>query len=164
MKKLILIGVVGLVGLGVSVWGIGLLLPSQVTVSKSAELKASPTKVFQTVTDVEKQGAWRKDIKSVRVRPSGKSWTEETTTGTSIDFEVRYKEPNTRFEIEFVSNQGFSGSWVGVFTPSSNGTIVQISETIEIQNPIFRVMSRIFRFTDKFIDTYLSQLKEAVEN
>lgn len=162
--KFLLIGVVSLVGLGVAVWGIGMLLPSQVTASRSAELKASPTRVFQTVTDIEKQGAWRKDIKTVRVHPSGKSWTEETTQGTVLDFEVRYKELNTRFELEFASKQGFSGSWVGVFAASSNGTMVQITETIEIQNPIFRVMSRIFGFTDKFIDAYLTQLKEAVEN
>lgn len=164
MKNFLLIGGVGLVGLGFAVWGIGMLLPSQVTASRSAELNASPARVFQTVTDIEKQAEWRQDIKSVKIHPSGQSWTEETTAGTVIDFEVRHKEPNTRFEIEFVSKQGFSGSWVGVFTSSSNGTIVQITETIEIQNPIFRVMSRILGFTDKFIDTYLTQLKEAVEN
>ncbi|MEN9232137.1 MAG: SRPBCC family protein [Thermostichus sp. DG02_5_bins_236] len=141
-----------------------MLLPSQATASRSAELKASPARVFQTVTNIEEQAAWRKDIKAVSMHSSGKSWTEETTTGTIIDFEVRRKEPNTRFEIEFVSKQGFSGSWVGVFIPSSDGTTVQITEMIEIQNPIFRVMSRIFGFTDKFIDTYLTQLKEAVEN
>ncbi|NER39438.1 MAG: hypothetical protein F6J93_36750 [Oscillatoria sp. SIO1A7] len=141
-----------------------MLLPSQVTASRSAELKASQARVFQTVTNIEEQTEWRKDIKSVRVHPSGKSWTEETTAGTIIDFEVRHKEQNVRFDIEFVSKQGFSGSWVRVFIPSSNGTMVQITETIEIQNPIFRVMSRIFGFTDKFIDTYLTQLKEAVEN
>jgi uncharacterized protein YndB with AHSA1/START domain len=164
MKSFLAIGVISLAGLGFSVWGIGMLLPSQVTASRSAELKASPARVFQTVTNIEEQTQWRKDIASVRVHSSGKSWTEETTAGTIIDFEVLHKEPKTRFEIKFVSKQGFSGSWVGVFTPSSNGTMVQITETIEIQNPIFRVMSRIFRFTDKFIDTYLAQLKEAVES
>lgn len=164
MKNVLLIGVGSLVGLGCAVWGMGLLLPSQVTASRSAELKADPARVFQTVTDIEDQATWRKDIKSVRVDSSGKSWTEETTAGILINFEVRRQEPNTRFEIEFGSEQGFSGSWVGVFTPSPNGTIVQITETIEIQNPIFRVTSRIFRFTDQFIDTYLAQLKQAVEN
>ena len=164
MKNFLLIGVVSLVGLGSVVWGIGMLLPSQVTASRSAELKASPARVFQTVTNIEEQAEWRKDIKLVSMHPSGKSWTEETTAGTIIDFEVRRKEPNTRFEIEFVSKQGFSGSWVGVFTPSSDGTTVQITEMIEIHNPIFRVTSRIFGVTDKFIDTYLTQLKEAVEN
>lgn len=164
MRNFLLIGVVSLAGLGCAVWGIGMLLPSQITASRTAELKAPPARVFQTVTRIEEQAEWRKDIKSVSMHPSGQSWTEETTAGAMIDFAVRHKEPNTRFEVEFVSNQGFSGSWVGVFTPSSDGTLVQITETVEIQNPIFRVMSRIFGFTDKFIDTYLTQLKEAVEN
>lgn len=161
--KYLLIGIASIAGLGVCTLVVGFLLPSQVTASRTAELKASPAVVFQTVTDVEKQISWRKDIKMVRAQPTKEAWTEETIDGVLIDFKVRRKDPQTRFEIEFVSSQGFSGSWVGIFTASPNGTMVQITETIEIPNPIFRVILRIFNLTDKFIDAYLSQLKASVE-
>ena len=164
MNNFLPIAAICFVGLGFAVWVIGMLLPRQVTASRTTELKASQARIFETVTNIEKQTEWRKDITSVTVHPSGKSWTEKTTAGIFIDFEVRHKEPNSRFEIEFAFKQGFSGYWVGVFLPSSNGTMVQITETIEIKSRIFRVISRIFGFTEKFIDTYLTQLKEAVEN
>lgn len=64
MKEFLLIGVVSLVGPGSVLWGIGMLLPSQVTGSRSAELKASPAEVFQTVTNIEEQAEWRKDTMS----------------------------------------------------------------------------------------------------
>lgn len=162
--KYLLIGIGSLAGLGACILVIGFLLPIEVTASRTAELKASPAIVFQTVTDVEKQTSWRKDVKTVKVQPNRDSWTEETIDGVLIEFKARRKEPPHRFEIEFVSNQGFSGSWVGIFTESPKGTIVQITETVKIPNPIFRVISRAFNLTDKLVDTYLSQLKASVEN
>jgi len=162
--RYLLIGIGSLAGLGACILAIGFLLPIEVTASRTAELKASPAIVFQTVTDVEKQTSWRKDVKTVKAQPNRDSWTEETIDGVLIEFKARRKEPPHRFEIEFVSNQGFSGSWVGIFTESPKGTIVQITETVKIPNPIFRVISRAFNLTDKLVDTYLSQLKASVEN
>lgn len=162
--RYLLIGIGSLAGLGACILVIGFLLPIEVTASRTAELKASPAIVFQTVTDVEKQTSWRKDVKTVKAQPNRDSWTEETIDGVLIEFKARRKEPPHRFEIEFVSNQGFSGSWVGIFTESPKGTIVQITETVKIPNPIFRVISRAFNLTDKLVDTYLSQLKASAEN
>jgi uncharacterized protein YndB with AHSA1/START domain len=163
MVKFFWMGATSLAGLGILIWIIGMLLPSQVTIARTTEIKASPAVVFQTVTDVAAQTRWRKDIKSVRVQLSGDAWTEETTTGTVIDFQVRHQQPNTQFEIEFISRQGFSGTWVGIFVASPSGTMVQFTETIYIQNPILRIISRIFSFPDRLIDTYLMELKAAVE-
>ncbi|MEA5517287.1 AraC family transcriptional regulator [Nodularia sp. UHCC 0506] len=127
------------------------------------KLERAARRLRVTVTDVAAQTRWRKDIKSVRVQLSGDAWTEETTTGTVIDFQVRHQQPNTQFEIQFISRQGFSGTWVGIFVASPSGTMVEFSETIYIQSPILRIISRIFSFPDRLIDTYLMELKAAVE-
>ncbi|MBD2666973.1 SRPBCC family protein [Richelia sinica] len=150
--------------LALLLWMITKLLPDQVIVVRRTEINASPAVVFQTVTDVAGQTRWRKDIKAVRMPASGRSWTEETIQGTVIDFQVLHQQTNSRFEIEFISTQGFCGTWTGIFTPYAQGTMLEITETIAIRNPMVKIISRIFAVTDHLVDTYIMELKAAVEN
>jgi uncharacterized protein YndB with AHSA1/START domain len=152
-----------LIAISILIIVIGFLLPEQITVSRTVNLNASPEKVFAIVSNAENQPQWRKDVKAVKMQPARDGWTEETTSSASIEFKVRRKEPDARLELEFTSSQGFSGYWVGVFTPSAQGTTLQITETVITPNPFLRVISRAFSFTDKFIDAYISDLQKSVE-
>ena len=51
----------------------------------------------------------------------------------------------------------FVGTWTYEISPAKGGSTVVLTEVAEMQNPLFRVMTRIFGQT-KYIDEHLEDL------
>ncbi len=143
--------------------GIGYSLPETASVTRSRIVAAPPERVFALVTDVAGQPAWRQDVGSVELSNDGKSWTEKTQDGATISFRETAREAPTRFAVSFTSDRGFSGEWDGRFGASGAGTQVSMTERVTIPNPVFRLMARVLRITERFMDDYLDALARAAE-
>lgn len=156
-KKMIVVAlcISALVGV---VYLIGLSLPKQQTFVKTRTLSASPEKVFEVVTDVKSQPAWRTDIRTIQLIDDS-TWTEFPKQGTPITFKAKRKIPHQLFEIEIIAPKTLKGYWVGTFEQVSSGTKIVFQEVIIIDNPLLRVMSSLFFDMDKTMELYLTQLE-----
>jgi hypothetical protein len=155
MTVALLVSVLALVAV---VFLIGLLLPKQRAFVKEADLKSPPEQVFQTVTDVGLQAAWRSDVKEIKVINQN-TWTEIPKKGTPITFRTKQKVENRIFEIEIVAPENIKGYWVGTFEARATGTKVVFKEVVTIENPFFRVFGWLFVDLDKTMKLYMDNLK-----
>src|SRR5262245_14213968 len=93
--------------------GLGFLLPEERTAVKTTLIDAPLERVYQIVTDVDKQVAWRSDVKSVHVERRGDlwAWTEDQNTGTTFSVEETAKLPQERYEFKYATSNGMRGNW-----------------------------------------------------
>jgi hypothetical protein len=154
----IIYGIIAFIALAVV---IVLLIPATRKGGASVEIHASAEHILNTLRDVENQPAWRKDIKSIEISDGG--WTEVSSRNVRTKFHWVSVTPE-KVELSYVSDAGFSGTWVANFTKSAAGTRMDVVEQVTIRNPFSRLISRIFFDPDAFSRSYLDQLKGKVES
>jgi len=158
MRKKMTVAVLSMMAIVALVFVIGLFLPKQRVFVKTASLKSPLGKVFQIVTDVEKQASWRADVQAIKVIDQN-TWTEIPKKGRSITFKTKQKIQNQIFEIEIIEPKSFQGYGVGQFEQTTTGTKVLFKEVITIDNPFLRVMSFLFLDLDQTMEVYMGNLK-----
>jgi len=142
-------------------YGIGLLIPEERTAPKTALIEGAPELVYRLITDVEGHPQWRSDIRSVSVDEKGPllKWTEIHEAGVTVYVQEKVKEPLQRYEIDFEVSNGLHGRWIGALEPSSeNRTKLTCSETIVIENPMFRLPAFLFLNMGTSVDVFLGDL------
>jgi hypothetical protein len=160
MKKMITYLLIAIVAIVAIVFLIGLFLPEERTFTKTAELKADISSVFNLVTDFKNQARWRNDVKEIIVIDDN-TWTEVPQKGTAITFKIKQKKENEIFEIAIVEPENFEGYWVGTFKATrSNSTSIVFKEVIVVTNPFSRIISYLFVDLDKTMELYLRNVKQ----
>lgn len=145
----------------VVVIGLGFLLPEERTAVKTTLIDAPLSRVYQVVTDVDRQAAWRSDLKSVHVERRGElwAWTEDQNSGTTFTVEETAKEPQKRYEWKYATSNGMRGKWLGEFVAlSEDRTKLTLTQTVAIENPLRRVAAFIMLNLDTLMDIYLGDL------
>lgn len=125
---------------------VGLFLPSERTFIKTAELKSSPQKIWDVITDIKGQEKWRDDVREIQMistEQGAEKWTEIPKKGQPITFQTKTYQPTSRFDIEIVDS-GFSGYWEGKIERENNLTKIEFKEIAMIKNPYFRVIAYLF--------------------
>ena len=139
----------------------GSSLPEERSISRSIFVNASPETVYDLAVDAKGQSSWRQDVSNITMSPDNKSWVEHTKQG-DIKFEITDANPPHTFSLD-LQGRIFRGKWIGNFISSNSGTEVSLTETITIKNPFFRLLSKVMKFTEKFMDTYARELKTEAE-
>lgn len=165
LKKLfrvmvILIGVLALL-LGAT-FGAGYFIEKNHTASRTATFKASPECIWNKITNLEAQPAWRKNLKEIKIidgTPNRESWTEISKSGDEISFKTKAKIEPSRYEAEIINNSNFGGYWELTLEPAEDGgTKLTVTENGEIYNPMFRTIAAVFFDMHATIDEYLADL------
>ncbi len=158
--------IIGLISISIIIIGLGVILPNERSARRKVTIKASPEKLFETVTNLSNQ-SWRSDVGVVEVvdTASGQEvWIEKPKRGPEIKFRTKVKTPPNRFGIEIIDNENFSGNWIGTFTPKQDGeTEVDFAEHLIVQGFIPKLMSYLFFNVDKAVETYIEDLRKATE-
>lgn len=160
---ILLIALVILIGV---VYCIGLLLPANVTATRTAVISARPEVVFELVTNNSQAMQWRADLTDLKIInnfDNQEKWIEYPKKGNPITFTVRLKEFPSTYEIDVTDNKIFKGYWVGSFEQYQNGTKVIFTENAIITNPFYRVFSYLFFDLGKTIDGYLGLVSNVLE-
>ncbi|MCY4034106.1 MAG: SRPBCC family protein [Hyphomicrobiales bacterium] len=158
----IILGVIAFVALSVAaVYLYGYLLPEERIISRTIFVNADPITVYNLAVDIEGQTSWRKDVLDVTVGSDEKSWVEHTKQG-DVKLEITDVDAPRSFSLS-LQGQGFHGEWAGTFDHSGSGTEVSLTETINIENPFFRFLSKVMKYTEKFMDAYAHELKTEAE-
>lgn len=85
-------------------------------------------KVWETVLAVEKYSEWRSDLSKTKII-NEKQFIEYTKAGYATTFTVTAVKPYKRWEFD-MENTNMKGHWVGVFTSSGNGTLIDFTENV----------------------------------
>lgn len=145
---------------------VGQFIPVQHVASRMITINASLEEVWQAVTDIENQMAWRRDLKKVEILgkwQQGLIWIEHRRKGQTIKFREKEKIVPSRYEIEVVAGDQLAGYWIGEFRKENGVVNLESTEVGEIHNPIMRTLAALFFDLGKTIDRYQSNLKNYVE-
>lgn len=105
------------------------------------EIAAPPQDISEVVEDVEQQQKWRGQLAGIARTTEG--WEEQTTNGERVNFRWTFRSVE-RLELSFVSSAGYSGQWRATLALTGTGTLVSVVEHARIENPITRLIARIF--------------------
>jgi hypothetical protein len=159
MKWVLLVVAVAAVIVG-GVALIGLTLPQDHIVSRSAKLSASPDSVWGIITNVSEFPKWRKDVNSVeRLQGTTLLTWREHMSHSNLTFEATKLEPPSHLVAHIVGkSEGFGGSWDYQIEPAGAGSKITITENGQVYNPIFRFVSAYVVGPTATIDKYLTSL------
>ena len=135
----------GLILLGAIVALIGAMIPPDHHASRQARYRQKPEAIYFALAGPVD---WRSDIKAfgnLPDRDGRKQWWEQDSHGQKITYElVEDKMPSRRVTRIAEKNLPFGGTWTIEISPTSEGSVVRITEDGEIYNVIFRFAARFF--------------------
>ena len=156
---LILLGVVG--GLVLVVFIIGAALPRNHVVSRTAILHRSPGEVYETVRNFATAPGWRSDLERVEIIATGDSRVRFREFGKqgAVTYDLVEDRPNEKILTRIADQDlGYSGTWTYRFQSEGGGTRLEITETGDVSNILFRFLSRFVFGHTATIERYLVAL------
>ena len=149
----------GLILLGAIVALIGAMLPRDHHATRQARFRQKPEAIYFILAGPVD---WRSDIKafgSLPDRDGRKQWWEQDSHGHKVAYElVEDQMPSRRVTRIAEKNLRFGGTWTIEISPTSEGSVVRITEDGEIYNVIFRFVARFFFGYTSSIKGYLRDL------
>ena len=142
-------------------WIIGMSLPQNHTVSRSARFAAAPETIWATLVDVSSYPEWRSGVDTVILLDGTENrlaW-QESMGGDRLSFDADTTQRPKHLQSR-ITDTGieFGGSWDYVIEPDGEGTRLTITENGEVYSPLFRFMSRYVMGHGSTIERYLSDL------
>jgi uncharacterized protein YndB with AHSA1/START domain len=159
----LLVALTLLVTLSATVAVIGTLLPVKHIATSTAEIAATPARVWTLLTDINGYQTWHPGVTKVELLTApGPTWRETTKNGT-MTYTMVTADPQTRLVTRIADkNLPFGGEWDWSVAPTATGTRVTITERGEIYNPIFRFVARFFLGYTATMDAMLRALSTQV--
>lgn len=159
LRKLALWAFVGVVTLIVLAAGIGLLLEPGHVATRQAVYARTPTELWGVITRFDLTPQWRSDVDAVDIESGDPIRFIEISDQGPVSFEVTEQERPTKLVLMTADPElPFSGSWTFELEPVEGGTRLTITERGSIDNPLFRVMARLFMDPAATANTYLVDL------
>ena len=145
-------------------YSIGLSIPAHQTHTRSITLKQTPDAIFARLSDLSKMPAWSRNLEKVEMLPpiDGKETTHQTFKGNMAMTVVTHESvPPRRLVRSVVDDKKiFEGSWEYDITPTADGSQIVLTENSEMQNALFRLMTKIFGQT-KYMDEHLEDIAKS---
>lgn len=155
----------GLVGLVVVIAVVGLLLPAEHVVSRSARIERPPADVWSALADRARQPEWRRDLASVESlpdadgRPSFREHSRHGVITFVVDESIAPSDRPGRLVTRIADDRlPFGGRWIYDVAAEGSGTRVTITEEGVVRNPIFRFMSRFVFGHSATLEAFLRDL------
>ena len=122
----------------------------------TATFKSDIKKVWEVVTNNNKY-EWRSDLSKIDVSADGNSFTEYTKNNFPTKFNITLKKPYERYEFD-MANKNMKGHWIGTFIPVNNGTQIEFTEKVSVNNPIMNLLASLY--LKKQQSLYIADLKK----
>jgi uncharacterized protein YndB with AHSA1/START domain len=165
MKRWLIRGLGGIVGIVVLLLGIGFVLPVAHVASETRTIDASQEQVWAIIADPDGMAAWRPDVDRVDRLPDrgGLAVWREVGPGGTLTFETDAFSPPSRM-VTRIADEGipFGGSWTYDLVVSGTATELTITENGEVCNVVFRLVSKFIIGHDATLIAYLDALESHV--
>lgn len=140
----------------------GFLLPRNHRATSWIELKRPPSEVWPVVRDLGQVPSFWPEIKAAERKPDRdghEAWSQTMKNGFEIPLEIDEDQPPNRLvtRIATAGKTPFGGSWIYEIAAAPGGSRIILTEDGWVDNPIFRVMSRIMGYHTT-LDSYLRAL------
>jgi len=159
--KLFLVIVTVVFALIIAVLVIGAFLPKNHVASRQIVLHSSPEEVYRTVRDFSAAPAWRPDLERVEMLATTDNQVRFREHGDqgAITYDLIEDRAGEKIVTRIADlDLGYAGSWTYTFTKEMAGTRVQITETGEVSNILFRFLSRFIFGHTSTMEKYLTAL------
>jgi hypothetical protein len=140
---------------------IGALLPKSHLASRQIILHRSPDEVYQTVRDFSAAPSWRPDLERVEMIATADNHVRFREHGEQggITYDLIEDRPGEKIVTRIADlDLGYSGAWTYTFTKEVESTRVQITESGEVSNILFRFLSRFVFGHTGTMEKYLTAL------
>lgn len=155
----------GILGLIILVYVIGLILPSERTVTRQSVFDVSSQVLYDIVTN-NNDWQYRKDLKALNILERNgeyEVWEEIANNGSVIRFETKNKTPYSFYAFD-MSSKLFDGHWTANFEAiDKNSTCFVATEHIRIRNPFIKSLSYLFFDIGKLMEQYQEDLKHKIK-
>jgi hypothetical protein len=160
MTLLLIIAIpVALVALAVF---IGLRLPRTHVAASRIRLSATPEEVWNIITDFASHPTWRPGLAAVELGPAVDgcpSWYEICAHNTRVQFAVVRSVPPKRLVTRLVGEHlPLRGTWIYELAAHDDGTVLTITESDNIYNPLLRFFSKFVISYYGVMDVFLIAL------
>ena len=122
----------------------------------TATFKADIKKVWEVVTN-NNNYEWRSDLSEIDVSVDGNSFTEYTKDNFPTKFTITLKKPYKQYEFD-MTNKNMNGHWIGVFSPVNDGTKIEFTEEVSVNNLIMNLF--VGSYLKKQQSLYIADLKK----
>lgn len=124
----------------------------------TATFKSSVEAVWDVVTNNAVYD-WRSDVSKIIVSNDGNRFSEFTKDGFETEFTITLKSLYHRYEFD-MKNKNMSGHWMGLFTKDGCGTKIELTEEVEVANPVMNLF--ITSYLKKQQAAYIADLRKAL--
>ena len=159
--KLFLIILAVVFALIIAVLVIGAVLPKSHVASRQIVLHRSPEEIYQTVRDFRAAPTWRPGLERVEMIATAANQVRFREHGEqgAITYDLIEDRPGERIVTRIADlDLGYSGTWTYTFTKEAEGSRVQITESGEVSNILFRFLSRFVFGHTGTMEKYLAAL------
>jgi len=157
---LLIIG--GLIALVLLLVVIGLFLPRSHRATSALQISKSPAEVWAAIRDLGRVPEFWPEIKTAVRQPDRDGhevWLQTMKNGFALPLVIEEDRPPTRLvtRIAIEGKAPFGGSWIYEVAESGGGTRVTLTEDGFVDNPLFRVISKLMGYHTT-LDGYLKAL------
>jgi len=163
-KRMLLLAVAGLVGLGAVVYVGGLTRPELVEANASIEIAKPPDYVFDLVADPRRQKDWFSGVGTVEILSQQPLRYRISAGGATAEMESTFVDRPKRVVTRSLSHSmGMSGEWETAFEPTAGGTRVTHRARMNFTSPWLRAMTLVVDANKEELST-LEALKRYAES
>ncbi len=145
----------------------GIVTPRHHRVARSIVVNADPDTVWRAVRDVAQYATWRDDILSavlVDTDQPGVRWCETSRRG-SVTFGIVHEHAPHAFTARILDDDlSYSGEWRWHIAAVAGGTLLAITESADVGNPVFRFIGAHINGHTRSLDAYLTAFARHVNN
>jgi uncharacterized protein YndB with AHSA1/START domain len=159
--KIVLILLAVVVALVLVVLVVGAALPRNHVVSRHVILHRPPAEVYETVRNFAAAPGWRPDLDRVEIISTGDNHVRFREHGKqgAVTYDLVEDRPNEKILTRIADRDlGYSGTWTYRFQSEGGGTRLEITETGDVSNILFRFVSRFVFGHTATIERYLVAL------
>lgn len=158
----ILLIIAGLIALVLLLVIAGMLLPRTHVATSTIELAKPAAEVWAVIRDLGQVPDFWPDIKSSQRLPDREgreAWSQTMKNGFILPLEIDEDRPPNRLvtRIAIEGKAPFGGSWIYEVVASGTGSRVSLTEDGFVDNPMFRVVSKVMGH-HATLDSYLRAL------
>ena len=151
------------------VYSVGTILPVAHVAAARGEFPAARKRVWQVITDWQQYPKWRSGVTAVEVLSAegeSASWVEVDTRGDSLKLKAVEIDAPYRLVTSVGGDEDapIAGTWTFALDDDGPGTYLRIVEEAEVHDPLFRFVAAVFTGHTLTMDTYLSDLRQYLED
>ncbi len=127
--------------------------------TRQAVFARTPEEVWETITRFDRSPQWRTDVDAVEIESGDPIRFVEMGPQGPLPLEVTEQDAPRRLVLSANDpSLPFTGSWTFELSPTASGTMLTITEEGSVDNPLFRLVARVFMDPAATATTYLVDL------